>query len=271
MSRRNRTQLDRLLRRWAATRQPSEAALAQLQRQILARWMEQFAPGADDDSVMADQIATRSARRWWLATAALAAVVALVAGGLTIFWSADREVPLGRVEGVLPATVTSLPREPRAVLGSVFAEAERLFGGQLAWVADTPDHLHLGLIDDGVASQQRQAVAVRVMVMRRTAAHSAWAAAWWVEVMCRPQEVVRIRRSAQLGDLYLWACLAPDGMVAVDTYLVVDSPVPIRASQSDLYRPGVPKVLAETRDSDGGYRVVQTVAVVDPNRRDGAG
>ncbi len=156
------------------------------------------------------------------------------------------------------------------MLSLVFAEAERLFGGQLAWVADTPDHLHLGLIGDGVASQQRQAVAVRVMVMRRTAAHSAWAAAWWVEVMCRPQEVVRIRRSAQLGDLYLWACLAPDGMVAVDTYLVVDSPVPIRASRSDLYRPGVPKVLAEMRDCDGGYRVVQTVAVVDPNR-DGAG
>jgi len=262
MSKSKRNQLEGILCRWAAGREPTSGQLAELQDRVLRRWSEEPMVWARQGLAASHATAAPSARRFRLAAAAASVLLVIVVGWLAVF-SGGRDASSDQREEVGVAVAAGFETERTAALQSVFAEVDRLFDGQLAWVAETAEQVLLGLTEDHGAATGRPRVVVRLAIMRRAAAAKDWVPVWWVDVLCRPEEVVRVSHDGQLGDLYLWAYLLADGMVAVDTELSVEGPVQIRAARSDLYQRGVPKILLVRSHNGVEYRVLQTVAVLD--------
>ena len=145
---------------------------------------------------------------------------------------------------------------------TLLAEAQRLFGSQLAWLAETDSQVQMGLTEDGPASGP--AVAVRLVLLRRGHPAQPWTCAWSADVIARAQEVVQwANPPGGPSRLSLWAYVLPDGLIAIDTAFELPGQAAAWSAASGLQAEGVPTLVHAVHDQGIEYQMLQTVAVVN--------
>jgi hypothetical protein len=139
-----------------------------------------------------------------------------------------------------------------------------VFNGRLAWAAEDGDRVQLGLTADAaLVSPNRQPLAIRVIVLARTAGTPAWKAVWGADIVTRDEQLVELAPEKAGGaNLRVWAHRLPDGMIAVDADLALSGKSPLRSSSSGIQQGGVPQQVFSLQTDDAEYRVYQTVAVL---------
>jgi hypothetical protein len=150
---------------------------------------------------------------------------------------------------------------------TLLAESQRLFAGQVGWIAEAGDQVRIDIApNDENAPPSRQWLAVRVVVMRQ-AADGNPCPVWSLDVISSSQQVVRLKGDLPDGaDVMLWNYSLPDGMIAVDARLdlpEVDSTLRLQADYTGLQESGVPKALYSWTAGEAEYEVYQTVTAID--------
>jgi hypothetical protein len=146
----------------------------------------------------------------------------------------------------------------------LFAEMQRMFADNLAWVAETNGDVLLGVepeprpsADDG------RPIVVRLLVMTRQPGHTAWTRQRSIDLIVRDQEFVELAPPDGWDqNLAVWAFRMPDGMIAVDTSLAIRTADAQPACHSGVQRPKVPRQILQLKSDGAEYRVFQTVAVL---------
>lgn len=265
-----KTRLEALLRHWAARRLPDETELAELGDRILSRWAEESCgPGVQRNGGHASVLRHRIV---WVASAAalvtvLVAVIGLIGRFMVPGPAPVAEEQVSRETAVWRNEIAEFGPSRRAEMATVFLATERLFGGHLAWVAETGREVRLGLHEEGGPSADRPLVAIRVWVARRAAASSPWSQVWSVDLVGRSDEFIHIPLDAA-GELHLWAFVLPDGMVAVDTDLAVKGAPGAGGVAANLCPPATPVLISSWTEQGVEYGVFQAAAVLDMPKRD---
>lgn len=182
----------------------------------------------------------------------------------------------------------------RQIARRLFDETERLFPGQLLWIAEAaaaePEtdrgrggHVELGIARDGRADTgMAQAggpleplVTIHLVARARNADHLPWRDEWEVTVISRPEEMVRFRPGGgglPAGEWALWSMPLADGGIAVETR--IEEPgsgsepatnVPL-VDITTVQQPGAPLLVATTRRGAQTIEVFQWVDVVAEKR-----
>lgn len=152
---------------------------------------------------------------------------------------------------------------------ALVAGLEETFTGRLAWVAEHDRRVDVGLVPDMVRAGGAP-VAVRIVVLTRTAGATSWTPVWQSDVITRGDEVVDVAAGpGNAGRLRLWTHVLPDGAFAVDGDLALaDTALPLRASYGGVQRPGEPRRVTGARDGAVEWQVIQTVVPLDAPRKD---
>jgi hypothetical protein len=253
----NRRQLDDLLRRWAASREPDARRLDALRERVAKR------VSAPDCGVYRRQPSMLLRIAAW---GSAAAAVALLALGLV--WllrghgtpMAEHPAPSAgdmRPDGPAPAWFAPTPVDSKREL---LAELQRVFEGRVAWVAETASQIRLGLNGDDAVGP---ALAIRLVLVQRLG-DAAPRPVWAVDLISDEQRLVTLPANAADGaDLAVWTYVLPDGLLAVDGDIrwPQRSELP-RAAYTDLVRPDVPQVVFQWQGDGVEYEVYQSVSVL---------
>ena len=268
--------LDRLLQEWAAAQTPGSDHLDALCRRIsqaveAAATATPTGPADAGPAVRPEAIAAPGAQRawlsraWWFGLGAAAAVTAAV-----LLWPVLR--PAAVHDGRGQPLAAGLPAPPQvrldgrqlAARAALYAEMRRVFGSDLAWLAETDGSVVLGLQPPGqTAPADSKPIAIRLLVMTRKPGQSEWRAQSRVDVILDDQEYIQFApKRGPEGQVAFWAYRLPDGMIAVDTSLQVEGSGRPAASHSGIQRPEAPEQIFILRSGETEYRVFQTVAVL---------
>ena len=253
--------LDRLLGDWAAAQRPDEAHLEALQRQI----SEAAGPATAEPRPKA--AATWPARLAWFALGAAAAIVAavLLVPRLIPHPPADPNVPGGPLAGAgdVPLEVR-FDRQQLASKAALFEELREVFAGNLAWMAEADGKVVLGVASEGqTASADPTPITIRLVVMARKPGEADWHRRTSVDVILCNEELVQFGPEVESPEQFaVWAHLLPDGMIAVDTSLDLESPQAAGSSYSGVQQPSVHQRIFTLKTDEAEYRVFQTVAVL---------
>lgn len=141
------------------------------------------------------------------------------------------------------------------------------FPNDLLWVSETEGEIHIGLRSDAerslAADEPPAELAVRIVVSARRRNELRWKTLCRADVMTEPQELVEVPLDGKDGgQLAIWTCLLPDGMVAVDSDLSLPGIRGLHASASTVQREGVPYHTDSGAAEGWEYRVFQTVGRV---------
>ena len=109
--------------------------------------------------------------------------------------------------------------------GTVVCRNADRFRWELEWIAETSDHVELGLSKDARGADDAGPLIVRVVVERRAAGTPDWKIVWATDVVARNQEsvVLRSAEGAAPAALSLWAYRLPDGKVFVESDLTLSA------------------------------------------------
>ena len=246
--------LDRLLGDWAAAHQPDEAHLAALRNRVL-----------DEAGAAPAPPAARSPWRARLAWFGLGAAAAAVAAALLLplLRSHPTEDPGAQevAEGpVFPPGVLLDPQQ-LALHARLFAEVQRVFRSDLAWMAESKGKVVLGIESaDRRNAAGSEPMTVRLVVMARTPGETSWHCRSSVDVLTYDEEFVQFGpQEGMENTLALWVHRLPDGMIAVDTSLGIERSDRPTLSHSGIQRPAVPEPILTLQTEETEYRVFQTV------------
>jgi hypothetical protein len=259
MSRQDR--LDEVLEQWTQRHAPAASELERLTQQISAALAEGKPLAAPGET----QARPRAGARARMA-GALALTGTLAAGLLLTYLVATAPRRRGaKAPKDVPPTPFAMARFQQGQLAGkarLLAEAQRLFGGQLAWLAEADSQVQMGLTDDGPVSGP--AVAVRLVLLRRHDPTQPWTCAWSTDVIARAQEVVQWANPPDgPSRLSLWAYVLPDGLIAIDTAFELPGRAAVWSAASGLQAEGVPTLAHAVHDQGIEYQMLQTVAVVN--------
>jgi hypothetical protein len=254
------TSLNGLLRRWAAEQMRDDAAAQRLR----ARVVDAIGAEAFLDVTPAPPARRRAGVRGalWFAAGAAAAVLAAC-----IFWLAGPrheqvvvdEHPADRVPAVVHFLDSQLAEKARLLAGM-----EELFNGRLAWVAEVGRQVQVALLPDGAPiSRDARPLAVRVVVLQRTAGAPEWHTVWGADLLTRDEQFVELGpREARGARLRLWTQRLPDGAIAFDADLALRGDSPVRSSFRGIQHGRIPQRVFSVQTDDAEYRVYQTVALL---------
>jgi hypothetical protein len=235
--------VDELLAAWSQHHAPSALQLANLQARILA------------ESAASSGKVARPARGWRLSRQVLPFAAALVCCALAVTlvlqFGGERPAP-----SAAPPAASQLPLEH---LQTLLSEMDRLFDERLAWVAETNETIALGLDEKSFARGPH--VVVRVVVLKRSPDANSWQPVWTGDVVSRSEERVQIRSASDASRLSLWTHVLPDGAVAVDTELGLESNGPVWNS-STVQQSLVPLQVLSARAQGGEFQIWQTAALL---------
>lgn len=278
MSNQHDAHLGDLLNRWAAGREPAEERLTQLHQATL----NELASAKFAD--LAELAPGREARRpMYGAVAALAAGVLLAVllpylrrvGNDKTIGPGDRpqDVAHAQPDGSPRPDSDEVPAAAKLDVSQLARKAKLLrvlqetFPDDLLWVSETEGEIHIGLRSDSDLSLAHDRppaeLAVRIVVAARQENQLHWKTLCRADVVTGPEELVEVPLDTKGGgQLAVWTCLLPDGMVAVDSDVSLPGMRGLHASASTVQREGVP-CRADSRAADGWeYRVFQTVGRV---------
>ena len=244
--------LDNLLQGWASRRAADDARIAGLQERIKTSVRRQ-----DRLSVAPPRIAWRWGVLPRLAYAGFGAAVA----ALVIAVVAGRPSTPPSVQA---AGLAGISESQTRVFGSLFGEADRLFGDHLRWIAQSDRDVNLGVdAASSDVSSQGGPLVVRVTVVARSVGEDTWREVWDAHVMARAEDRIELAPDPDTGNrLTLWIYPLADGHVAMDSRLHMDSPIHVRSESSEVLQEGKPfRVLALT-EGETEYRVYQTVVAL---------
>jgi hypothetical protein len=235
--------VDELLAAWSLHNAPSAPHLAKLQARILV-----------EAAVSSGRVA-RPARAWRIPPRILPFAAALVSCALAV-------TLVLRFSGERPATSAAPPAAsqlPLEHLQTLLSEMDRMFDERLAWVAETNETISLGLEEKFFSRGPH--VVVRVVVLKRSPDANSWQPIWTGDVVSRSEERVQFSSASDASRLSLWTHVLPDGAVAVDTELGLQSNGPVWSS-STVQQSQVPlQVLSASAQGDE-FQIWQTAALL---------
>lgn len=254
--------LDGLLRQWAAEQTPDDAAAERLRARVTA------AVGTEAFLDLAPAtLARHSAGVWgrvlWFTAGAAAAVVAVC-----VLWPAKPLHEQVAVEQNPPESVPAIAQFLESQLtekARLLAGMEELFNGRLAWVAEDGRQVQVGLLPHGERpSRDARPLAVRVVVLERTAGNPAWRPVWGADLLTHDEQLVEVGPEGMHGArLRLWTQRLPDGAFAVDVDLALRGDSPVHSSFSGIQQGRIPQRVFSVQTDDAEYQVYQTVALLE--------
>lgn len=276
MNRRKEENLDRLLRDWATGEQPDQSHLEMLHERIAQAADQLEGAGAETSGIPDDALAPGGARKatlpgaWptrlgWFALGAAAAILAAV----FLLWGLGTRPP---VDTPGPRAASGPPAPPEARLSgrelaaqaTVFAAMREVFADQLAWMAEADGKVILGIEPEAQAPPAgSDAITIRLVVMARRSGEADWRPRWSVDCIVHDEQLVELPpQDGPENRLAVWTHLLPDGMIAVDTSLGIETSQPGPSSYSGVQRPEVPQQILTLKTDGTEYQVFQTVAVL---------
>ncbi len=266
--------LDRLLQTWATDREASPDRLSALQGRIVSQLND-----LPTLPMTHEPLSSRPRSRWphgrgfslqsgpaWFGLAA-ASVLFIFAAGYWLGGNRPQELAVvSKNSPDLPAGLESLPREQLLAKARLFAEMQLVFGGQLQWLAETTDHIELGLAKEAVAPASDGPLMIHVVVERRAAGAADWKIVWATDVVANDQEPVVLRPTtgAIPASLSLWAYRLPDGMVFVESDLAIAGlNTAVRSASTTILQDNQPTEVGAVGADGAEYRIFQTAAALD--------
>ncbi len=245
--------VDSLIQAWARKAEPTDQHIEVLKRRIAGKVQYVTADGETGPSMSPSMhIFSR-----------LVYTVLGAAAAVAILLSLPREND-SRV-GPSAANAASLAgiSEGRIAMGErLFDEMNRLFDGNLRWVAESNGDIGMGV---ETMATQRDAVPalVRVTVLARRGDATTWSTAWQSDVVLRGQDLIEVAPNAETPNkLALWVFPLEDGKIAIDTSISLALSGHLATQVSAVIAPGETTELAVVNDGGAEYRVYQTVVLL---------
>lgn len=257
-----RDSLDDLLQQWASAT-GTDMASGSTEVQAL---QDRIAAALQASTAAPPVTATRFRRGTWAAMAALAAALLVIA----TLVATRRHQPQPQPD-VAAGNNHAAPDE--AFLSALqlasrrqfLTEAKRLFADDFAWVAETDNNIQLGIESQHANASPDQALLVRVVVMQRLPDQQTWSSVWTADVVAREQQVVVFKPTARDRTQWVvWTYLLPDGLIQIDSQLILDHPTTLTLACSELQHPGVPADVYTTQLAGTEYRIFQTAIPLNP-------
>lgn len=266
--------LDEWIRSWEGRSRSPEDRVTRLEARICSAIREDR-----DLRALRQVIQVRRSRVRYASAGGIAALF-LVALGITFqFYFQHR--PSREVGGSMAGSTeisSSLFAEysPPASADRLFSEMQRLFPGQLNWIAESGSAVEVGLADLESGSPAMETsrwsaegkdavVAVRWLVRIRAPGESDWKRVWRLRVLARPEEMVtfdvdaRHEASSGVSRISAWAMPLEDGKVAVDALIESQDWLGERLASNLIQSPGEAACLAKGVSPAGEYEVYQLV------------
>lgn len=243
--------LDKLLKDWSSHTATDDKALAGLERSIATGMRE----ASHRPSVVLPEAATFSP--WGrLAWFALGAATALA---VALSFVRIPAPPNGVHAPELVQTSESVRR--------LFDEVNRLFAGNLKWIAQSDGAVELGISpDQDEFARDGEPFAVHIAVVSRAGNEGPWKKVWESDILTRSEQAIDIAPNQKRDDrIGLWIYPVADGRFAVDSRLSLNAPVRIYSDSSDVVEDGKPVPIAVMTVGDRQYRVYQTVTRLKAN------
>ncbi len=255
--------IDALLRQWADEQEPHKEQMDALCSRIAGK-ATMITPASEAAS-QASAPPSASGRHIWRSLRS--AVVGAVACLLVI-------VAIDRIGGSGGASSSSEHSDPsvishcRIATGvKLFEEMNRLFNGNLRWVAESNGDMGIGMGEDREHLDSPPAL-VRLTMLARQAGTAEWSKVWQSDVMVREQDLVEVSPGHSSDTISLWVFPLEDGQISIDTTVALNTPIRIRDQQSTVSTPGMPIQVASLTENGKEYRVYQTVVLLDQTRGD---
>jgi hypothetical protein len=250
--------IDALLRKWADDHTPDHKHMAALQSRIAGK-VAMTHPSSAELHETSTPASTTSRGIWRsLASAAAGAAVCLLTL-LAIDRFATDQVRETRSDQPETAIISHCRIEAGVTL---FEEMNRLFNGNLRWVAESNGDMGIGVGEDREHLDSPPAL-VRLTMLARQAGTAEWSKVWQSDVMVREQDLVEVSPGHSSDAISLWVFPLEDGQISVDTTVALNTPIRIRAQQSTVSTPGIPIQVASLTENGKEYRVYQTVVLLD--------
>jgi hypothetical protein len=250
--------IDALLRQWADEQEPHKEQMDALRSRIAGK-ATMIIPASEAAS-RASAPPSASGRHIWRSLSS--AVVGAVACLLVI-------VVINRIGGSGGASSSSEHSDPsvishcRIATGvKLFEEMDRLFNGNLRWVAESNGEMGIGVEEEREQLDTPPAL-VRLTVMARSVGASEWREVWQSDVMVREQDLVEVSPGHSSDTVSLWVFPLEDGNISIDTTVAINTPIQIQASESTVATPGMPIQVASVTEQGTEYRVYQTVVLLE--------
>jgi hypothetical protein len=243
--------LDNLIQQWAKRSEPSDEHLAMLKRRIAGKLpFVQVGEGTAQSSTPSNHVLSRLA---YVTLGAAAAAVVLLSMPRGKDGNEDRSAASA-------ASAMAGISERRIEMGErLFEEMNRLFNGNLRWVAESNGDIGMG-VETVESPCDAVPALVRVTVLARRGNSAVWSTAWQSDVVLRGQDLVEVAPNADTANkLALWVFPLEDGNIAVDTSLSLNLSARLATQVSTVIAPGETTELATVHGGGTEFRVFQTV------------
>jgi len=171
---------------------------------------------------------------------------------------------------------TALPVSSPPVLSVNYAEAKtrvvremnRLFSGQLRWVAENNGTIKVGIDSEtGTREGDLTSAWVQTVIVTRRAGEATWRPIWSTAVQVRNDEQIELSLPIGANDrLMFWAYAVDKDKWAIDSLCAWTTPVRLSSESSEIIETGKYQEIAALKTEDKEYRVFQTVLNMKPDR-----
>ena len=143
----------------------------------------------------------------------------------------------------------------------LFKEVDRLFAGNLRWIAQSDGNVELGIDpDSGKSESGEQTFAVHIAVVARNDDESTWKKVWESDILTWGEQSIDVAPDENRDNrVALWIYPVADGRFAVDSRVTLNAPVRIYSDSSDVVEDGKPTAVTVMTIGPREYRVYQTV------------
>ena len=261
--------LDQALQGWADRSVADEESLTQLRGSILSELEDDSEQDIVEQTIV-ERATVANTNNWqtrvtWFALGVAAAALLLAFSSIWMFSQDDQQIviPHPPEQDNLEMFAAITP-EQLAQKTKLFTEMERIFGGQLDWVAESNGTIEIGVesnVTRTVSNENSVPIAIRITVVRKKPNEQDWTPAWTVDLVSRSERLVQFTsNNADAPELVVWTYTLPDGMIACDTELIsVDGVDGLDAASSALQAAGVTKQVAAPESDGTEYQVFQSV------------
>jgi hypothetical protein len=255
------------MRHWAVRQTASSGKLDDLARRIGER-LDKI-PELDGVAT-SPRHASRGRLRW-------AAMVGVIAASIAIFVNVIQTFVLSALpdgNDVMVAEHRDADRDiPASIGGRELTEKARLarelqleFPGRFAWLMECGGEIKLGLSADEF-TQPSQFVVVRFVIESQGPDDRVWKPVRALDFITRSEETVQTSLTPNHGaNIAVWTYATPDGMITVDSELMLPGAAPIRVSSSRLLTSGAPMEIWHSEQDGMKYRIYQAAELLDPDQ-----